>query len=209
VHYGFTWEGVVELRGIPPNNYYGAVGPINRLLDAIGNNMSFADELNQIKKDRNQRINEEKEDAHQKAKEQFVAWVQQSIDSLESIKDRIRNDASQGKTKSVIISNVFKVAPPIFGRSTTKVFGGTPPSKGLVLGRDRQSSEYECARGSLLTSRHEPQGFNGKWYYIDETAGKSVILDEKLIELWELLESLGLRPFFSGGMDSASLCVHL
>ena len=64
----------MELRGIPPNNYYGAVGPINRLLDAIGNNMSFADELNQIKK------------------------------------DRIRNDASQGKTKSVIISNVFKVA---------------------------------------------------------------------------------------------------
>ena len=169
--------------------------------------MNFADELNQIKKDRNQRINEEKENTHQKAKERFSSWIQQNIDNLESIKDAIRNDASQGKKESVIISNVLKVEPPIFGRTTTKVFGGTPPSKGLVLGR--QSNEYECARGSLLTSRHEPQGFNGKWYYIDETAGKSVILDEKLIELWELLESLGLRPFFSGGMDSASLCVRL
>ncbi len=169
--------------------------------------MSFADELSQIKRDRNQRINENKEDARLKAKEQFSSWIQQSIENLEDIKDRIRSGASQGENKSVILSNVLKVEPPIFGRTTTKVFGGKPPSMGLVLGR--QSNEYECARGSLLASRHDPQGFNGKWYYIDETAGKSVIFDEKLIELWELLESLGLRPFFSGGMDSASLCVRL
>lgn len=169
--------------------------------------MSFADEINQIKKDRNQRINEEKEKTHQTAKEQFASWIQQSIDNIEIIKEGIRNDASQGKKESVIISSVLKIEPPIFGRTTTKVFGGTPPSKGLVLGR--RSNDYECARGSLLTSRHEPQGFNGKWYYVDETVGKPVILDEKLIELWELLESLGLRPFFSGGMDSASLCVRL
>lgn len=169
--------------------------------------MNFADEVNQIKLIRNQVENTERESARQRVKENFALWIQHYIDNLEEIKDAIRNDASQGKVESVVVQDVLRIQPPIFGSRSTRIIGGLPPNKGLVLrGED---NDFECAKGSLLISRPDSRGFNGRWYYVDERAGKSVIINEKLIELWELLESIGLRPFFSGGMDSASLCVRL
>ncbi|MEW6996240.1 hypothetical protein AADZ86_00845 [Colwelliaceae bacterium BS250] len=72
-----------------------------------------------------------------------------------------------------------------------------------------RSYKYECACPSLLKGKLNPYDFDNVWYNIDTDAGKSVIKDRKLIELWELLEVNGLKPFFSGGDYSAHLCVHI
>ncbi|MEW6997761.1 hypothetical protein AADZ86_08655 [Colwelliaceae bacterium BS250] len=71
------------------------------------------------------------------------------------------------------------------------------------------SYKYECVSPSLLQGKRNPHSFNEVWYSIDTEAGKSVIKDDKLIELWELLEENELKPFFSGGDISAHLCVHI
>lgn len=113
------------------------------------------------------------------------------------------------KSESVVLSKVLKIEQPIFGRTNTRVIAGTPPKTTIMQSRKLYRDEYQCAKGSLLTRKIDHAGINGQWYYLDETLGKSVILDDKLIELLDLLESLGLRPFFNGNMDSTNLCVRL
>jgi hypothetical protein len=107
----------------------------------------------------------------------------------------------------IVILNIIDVHFDLNGVST-KIYANTSSRSGLVLIKDRwKIKRYECVKASLLTSQPNELGFNGRWYFLNPQAGKSVILDEKLIELWELLESLGVRPFFSGQIGSGHLCV--
>ncbi|WP_029134081.1 hypothetical protein [Sedimenticola selenatireducens] len=111
------------------------------------------------------------------------------MNSLEEIKEGIKAAASQGKSEYTVISRLVSISPPFF-KTTTEIEG------------------YQCVKTILLTSEPNSQGFNGRWYFVNTKAGKDAILDEELKQLWNLLESLGLRPFFSGGAIAADLCVR-
>lgn len=170
---------------------------------------NFIDEIHNLKKARADNVNDEVTKLRKRVKDNFVSWIQQTIDNIESIKNDIRREVSLGKSEYVVLSRVFRIEAPIFSSTTTKIIAGTPPNLTIMQSRRIHGEyDYECAKSSLLTSRYDNAGFNGRWYYVDENMGKSVILDVKLVELWELLESLGLRPFFNGGMESAHLSVR-
>ena len=169
--------------------------------------MNFIDEVNQIKNQKKREIRDDERSREQKKKDQFIARVQYYIDNFEEVKDGIKQAASEGSDTYTVIPRVLDIKPPIFGNSRTKVYGSAPRTGGISPG-DGSVKKYECAKGELLTSEPNAQGFNGRWYFVDTKAGKSVIIDKTLLELWELLESLGVRPFFEGGMDSGSLCVQ-
>ena len=162
--------------------------------------MGFMDEVNQIKRERNKRVSGENRDTHALEKEIFRAKVQAVIDEIEEVKAGIKSAASKGQDSYMVMSRILEVHPPVFGKST-EIFAYTSSL------RSRVANKYRCVKASLLTSEPDPQGFNGRWYFLDPKAGKSVILDEKLLELWELLESLGVYPFFSGQMHSGDLRV--
>ena len=161
--------------------------------------MSFSEEVQLIKKEHQISIDAEETYLRQQSKARFVSWVQQTIDNLNIIKENIKIDASQGKSSSVVMSQVLNIEPLAFDCASLKITAGISPnvpimqSRRLVRDYDYQ---YECIKISLLPMQFNRRGLNGKLHYIDETVGKSVILDEKLVEFWELLESIGLRPFF-------------
>jgi hypothetical protein len=180
-------------------------------LNYVGSVMSFSEEVNHIKKDTRSNIDDEKAYLRKRTKDWFVLWVQQTIDNLESIKEAIKIDASQGKNSSVVMSQVLNIEPLAFDCATLRVTAGVSPnvpimqSRRLLLEYDYQ---YECINSSLLPKQFNRRGLNGTLRYIDETVGKSVILDGTLIELWELLESIGLRPFFQTRYSMVDLCVQ-
>lgn len=191
------------------------------------------DEIKKIKLVKENNIRKEKINRKLEEVEDFKARIQGYIDNIEKIKNDILDAVRKGREKHTIIYHIFDVSAPIFNSTETKIFAhitsDEPHAKerrlrmmvSLLKGVKDNSKEdeitsfiskesyrYECVRPSLLTSEYHSQGFNQKWYFIDTKAGKSVILDKKLIELWELLESLGLRPFFSGDIHKVDLCVH-
>jgi hypothetical protein len=174
--------------------------------------MNFANEINQIKKDRNQNINVEKNKTRQEIKNNFAFWIQETIDDIENVKEGIKSDVLQGKNASVVMSKVLRIHPLDFDGLPLRVLSGNPPDTTIMkkskLHRE-YDNQYECVKSSLLPSKLDWKGLNGRLHYIDKTVGKRVILDDKLIELWELLESMGLRPFFHTYHGTADLCVRL
>ncbi|MBW3513770.1 MULTISPECIES: hypothetical protein [unclassified Shewanella] len=195
--------------------------------------MKFMDEVKQIKLTNENNIFEARSKRELEEVADFKSRIQGYIDNIEKIKNDILDAVRKGSEKHTIISHIFDVAAPIFNSTETKIFAHITSDEPCAKERrlkmmvsllqgvndnskadeitsviSKESYRYECVRPSLLTSEYHSQGFNQKWYFIDTKAGKSVILDKKLIELWELLESLGLRPFFSGDIHKVDLCVH-
>lgn len=199
----------------------------------IGEIMEFIDEIRKIKSTRTEKIREARLNREREEVEDFEARIQSYINDFEKIKLGVLDATRKGYKKYTVIAHVFDVEAPIFNRTQTKVFAhitGNEPhahrralqpferslkslndedaNKDELLIEVKEFDRYECAMPWLLTSEYNSSGFNGRWYFIDTSAGKSVILDKKLIELWELLESVGLRPFFSGDFNKADLCVY-
>ena len=150
--------------------------------------MGFLDEVNEIKQERQQRLVNEKVRKQEQEKNDFRKRIQEAVNSLEEIKEGIKAAAARGDNKYTVINRLVSISPPFF-KNTTEIEG------------------YQCVKTTILTSEHNSQGFNGRWYFVNINAGKEVILDEELMQFWKMLESLGLRPFFYGGANSADLCV--
>jgi len=181
-------------------------------VDSLESEINFLDEINQIKKDQNHSVNVEKTQLRRHIKDRFVSWIQQTIDDLENVKEGIKSDASQRRTSSVVMSKVLKVDPLEFDGATLRVIAGISPNITLMQGRNLHRGfdcQYECINTSLLPTKFDRRGLNGRLHYVDETVGKHVILDDKLIELWELLESNGLKPFFYTHYDNVDLHVRI
>lgn len=155
--------------------------------------MSFANELMKAEREKlSEDFAKSVKEGYQKKqrdKEEFRKLITETINDLEKIKGKMLESAKQGRNTYTILHNFISINPPFF-RQTTSIEG------------------YKCVKPDILTSRPHPQGFNGQWYEVDNSAGKKMIIDSKLTQLWEALEELGVKPFFDGGCDSASLCVR-
>lgn len=125
----------------------------------------------------------------QREKEEFRELISETIKDIEKLKVKMLEYAKQGHNTFTILDHFISINPPFFKGSTS------------IKG-------YKCVKSSILTSRPHAQGFNGQWYEVDREAGKEIIIDTQLLKLWEALELLGVKPFFDGGCNSASLCVR-
>jgi hypothetical protein len=155
--------------------------------------MSF---VNELMKAEREKLSEDflksvKESYQKKDKEkhEFRTLITETLNDIETIKGKMLESAKQGHNTFTILDNFISINPPFF-RQTTSIEG------------------YKCVKPAILTSRPHPEGFNRQWYEVDSSAGKGIIIDSKLVLLWEALEELGVTPYFDGGCNSASLCVR-
>ena len=178
--------------------------------------MGFIDEIKHIKQQKSKSDLAEEQSFTQREKEKFQKRMQSIIDNLENVKEEIKKAAENGEDTYTVVSRIVDVQAPIFG-NTTNIYaitegitleGHPRPRLGSRAGSRLKLKRYQCVESTLLISEYHSQGFNGRWYFLNTKAGKSVILDQKLAELWDRLLSLGVRPFFSGQIGSGDLRVQ-
>ena len=149
--------------------------------------MKFSDELKSAKRQHAEQASQETRTKREVKRAEFHARVERVCSNIDELKEAIKKTARAGGNRYRVMRDVATVS-----------FDPQEP-QGVGVG------DYKSVKRSLLVKIPEVSfspgrvSANGDGPKANEHAGKEVIADDKLLELWTTLENLGVRPYFSGG----------